>query len=63
MNDNQATKKSVNAEKNKKAVICAFGVAIITVGMIALVTFEQMTYETGMAFLAMFAAAVGTQIK
>ena len=60
---NQATKKSIKAARTKRAVVCAFGIAMITVGMIALVSFEQMTYKTGMAFLAMFAAATGAQIK
>lgn len=63
MNDiNQATKKSAKSKALKNKVIGAIGVAMITVGMIALVTFDQMTYETGMAFLAMFSAAVGAQM-
>lgn len=59
---NQATKKNEKNNTTKNKVVCAFLVAMITVGMIALVTYEQMTYETGMAFLAMFCAAVGIRM-
>ena len=63
MNDiNQATKKNAKTKAVKNKVVCALLVAMITVGMIALVNYEQMTYETGMAFLAMFCAVVGIRM-
>lgn len=50
-------------QRRKRRILAVTGLILTTAGMIALVTFDQMTYITGMAFNALFAALFGAWMK